>query len=379
MKRFCCIFLSFFLLYATVTPVCAVPDFGAQVAAASVCLMEASSGRILYAQNEDKALPPASVTKVMTLLLVLEAVDRGDISLGDTVRVSDYASSMGGSQVYLKAGEEMSVDDLIKSVAVASANDGAVALAEHVAGSEEAFVSLMNDRARTLGMENTVFKNTNGLDDEDTGHLTSAKDIAIMSRELLTHEKIFDYTTIWMDSIRGGAFGLTNTNRLVRFYRGCNGLKTGSTAKAGFCISATAKRGEMQLICVVMGAENKDTRNSLAASLMDWGFANYTVATAPRGEETPIAVSGGTEDTCPLIYDGFSAVIEKAEEKNVKRTVTLPPAVAAPIRAGDSVGEILFTCGDTELGRVPIRAGKDVERIGFWTLLHRVAEVFILR
>ena len=227
----------------------------------SAILMEATTGTVLYEQNPDEALPPASVTKIMTLLLVMEALEQGKIQYSDTVTASAHACSMGGSQIYLKEGEQMSVEDMIKSVVIASANDAAVALAEHIAGTEEAFVGLMNQRADELGMTNTNFENTNGLDDTATNHVTSARDIAIMSRALLRHSKITEYSSIWMDTVRNGEFGLTNTNRLVRFYKGATGLKTGSTAKAGFCISATAERDGVSLICVIMAAPTRDIVN----------------------------------------------------------------------------------------------------------------------
>ena len=223
-------------------------------------LMEAATGQVLYEQNADEAMPPASVTKIMTLLLVMEAIEAGSLKWDDSVTASTRASSMGGSQIFLKEGEQMPVRDLVKSVVIASANDAALALAEAVSGSEEAFVRNMNQRAAELGMKNTVFENTNGLDDTAKNHVTSARDIAIMSRELIRHKEILTFSSTWMDTVRNGAFGLTNTNRLVRFYRGCNGLKTGSTAKAGFCVSATAERDGMTLICVIMGAANRDAQ-----------------------------------------------------------------------------------------------------------------------
>ena len=377
MKRFCCIFLCAVMLSCVLLPVSAadtggVPAFGDNIDAKSAVLMEASTGEILYEKNPDEALPPASVTKVMTMLLVLEAIDGGKIKLDDTVTVSDYASTMGGSQVYLKAGETMTVSDLLKSVIVASANDAAVALAEFVAGSEEAFVAMMNSRASELGMMNTTFKNTNGLDDEDTGHLTSARDIALMSREVLKHDLVFDYTTIWMDTIRGGAFGLTNTNRLVRFYRGCNGLKTGSTSKAGFCISATAERDGMQLICVIMGSSTKDARNSLAASLLDWGFANWAVAQFPCADAAVLPVRGGITEACRTTYGAFSALVSKGDAARVTGTVTLPDTLDAPVKCGDIVGQITYSIGDTVLGTVDITAAEDVARIGFGALFLRM-------
>ncbi|MBQ8578405.1 MAG: D-alanyl-D-alanine carboxypeptidase [Clostridia bacterium] len=383
MKRFCCIFLCAVMLSCVLLPVSAadtggVPAFGDNIDAKSAVLMEASTGEILYEKNPDEALPPASVTKVMTMLLVLEAIDGGKIKLDDTVTVSDYASTMGGSQVYLKAGETMTVSDLLKSVIVASANDAAVALAEFVAGSEEAFVAMMNSRASELGMMNTTFKNTNGLDDEDTGHLTSARDIALMSREVLKHDLVFDYTTIWMDTIRGGAFGLTNTNRLVRFYRGCNGLKTGSTSKAGFCISATAERDGMQLICVIMGSTTKDARNSLAASLLDWGFANYARVSVPGGDTDPIPVCGGVKDCVAAEYPDFSVLLTRGAEKNIETVPELPSSVSAPVKQGDILGHIVYKSGDTVLGTVDVTAKEDVAHIGFFVLFLRMLDAFAI-
>ena len=290
----------------------------------SALLMEASTGRVLYEQNADEALPPASVTKVMTLLLVMEAIESGKISLDETVRTSANAASMGGSQIFLEEGEEMCVEDMIKSVVIASANDAACALAEHVSGSEEAFVKRMNERAIELGMKNTSFENTNGLDDTAQKHLTSARDIAIMSRELIQHKKILQYSSIWMDTVRNGLFGLTNTNRLVRFYRGCTGLKTGSTSKAGFCVSATAERDGVSLICVIMGAESGDKRNSIASKLLDWGFANYSVYSHAIQKLEPIRVKGGTLDNVGISAKDFSCVIEKGKMSAVKYSVQLP-------------------------------------------------------
>lgn len=234
------------------------------VDALSALLMDSATGEVLYAKNAAEALPPASVTKIMTLLLVMEAIDAGQLSLEDKVQVSEYAASMGGSQVYLEPGEEMKCEDLLKSVIIASANDAAVTLAERVSGSVQAFVVRMNERAKELGMESSSFENPTGLDDNVTNHVTSAYDIALMSRELLKHKKILEYTSIWMDTIRDGAFGLTNTNRLIRFYSGATGLKTGSTSKAKFCISATAERDGMHLIAVIMGAPTRDVRNEAA-------------------------------------------------------------------------------------------------------------------
>lgn len=272
------------------------------VDAVSAVLMDLATGTVLYAKNAVEALPPASVTKIMTLLLVMEAIDGGQLSLTDTVQISDYAASMGGSQVYLKAGEEMSVEDLLKSTVISSANDAAVALAEKVAGSAEVFVSRMNERAAQLGMTSTHFENPTGLDDNVTNHTTSAYDIALMSRELMKHETIMNYTSIWMDTIRDGAFGLTNTNRLIRFYSGATGLKTGSTAKAKFCISATAKREGMHLCAVIMGSPSRDIRNEAAKALLGWGFANYYTYSDAGADAGTVPVRGGVDSEVSVSY-----------------------------------------------------------------------------
>ncbi|MBQ8310594.1 MAG: D-alanyl-D-alanine carboxypeptidase, partial [Clostridia bacterium] len=285
----------------------------------SAILMEATTGAVLYAQNPDEALPPASVTKIMTLLLVMEAIDSGTVHMEDPVTVSANAASMGGSQVYLKEGEQMSVEDMLKSVVIASANDAAVALSEHIAGTVPSFVDKMNAKAKSLGMTSTVFENVTGLDDTAENHLTSARDIALMSRALIAHPTILNYSSIWMDSIRNGEFGLTNTNRLVRFYKGCTGLKTGSTSKAGFCVSATAERDDFSLICVIMGAESRDIRNATATQLLDWGFSNYALYRSEEGSIAPIRLSGGVKNECALSYPAFSKVVPKSEISSVEK------------------------------------------------------------
>ena len=338
----------------------------------SAVLMEASTGKILYAHNPAEAMPPASVTKIMTLLLVMECMDAGTLHWEDTVTASARAASMGGSQIFLKEGEQMTARDLIKSVVIASANDAAVALAEHTYGSEEAFVKRMNQRAAELGMTATHFENTNGLDDTARNHVTSAGDIAIMSRELIRHKEILEFSSTWMDTIRNGQFGLTNTNRLVRFYRGCNGLKTGSTAKAGFCVSVTAEREGMTLICVIMGAENRDIRNAEAQKLLDWGFATYGLFTAEGGSLDPLRVTGGEADEVSIAYPQFTAVLPKADIKAVEHTVTLPESVKAPVRAGEAVGKITYTCKGQPLGEVSITATETVEELGFFELWLRM-------
>lgn len=345
--------------------------------AKSVILMEASTGTVLYEHQPDMRLPPASVTKIMTILLVVEELGKGTISLSDKVQVSERASKMGGSQVYLKAGEIMSVEDLLKSVVVASANDASTALAEHISGSVEEFVRLMNERAGQLGMANTVFENPTGLDDSVTEHLTTARDIALMSRELLKHPVIFNYTTIWTDTIRDGAFGLSNTNRLIRFYKGANGLKTGSTSKAGFCISATAERNGMQLIAVVMGSPNRDSRNETAKALLDYGFSCYRRYVSEQNVIGDIKVLYGVKSTCPIISEGFDAVLTKdLFAKGVTTEVVLPKSVKAPIKAGDTVGEVIFKVGEETIGRAPIKAAENVAKISYSQVLKRLFKSF---
>ena len=352
------------------------PDLG--LTCKSAVLMEASTGRILYAHNPDEALPPASVTKVMTLLLVMEAIDSGVLGYTDNVTASANAASMGGSQIYLKEGEVMSVEDLLKSVIIASANDAAVALAEHISGSEEAFVARMNERAAELRMANTKFENTNGLDDTTTEHLTSARDIAIMSRELIKHRKILEYSSIWMDSIRNGSFGLTNTNRLVRFYSGATGLKTGSTSRAGFCISATASRDGMELICVIMAADTRDTRNAEAKTLLDWGYSNFELYKCEAESLGEMKVTGSDNDCAEISHGEISFVVKKGEAKKIQKIIELPESVAAPLKKGDKIGSLKFKLGETAVGEMDVIILTDVEKIGFWRLFCKMLKGFFL-
>ncbi|HCG68679.1 MAG TPA: D-alanyl-D-alanine carboxypeptidase [Clostridiales bacterium] len=352
------------------------PEFGLDCV--SAILMEAQTGRVLYEKNADEPLPPASVTKIMTLLLVMEAIERGVFTLDTVLATSTRASQMGGSQIYLKEGEQMRVEDLIKSVVIASANDAAVVLAEAVAGSEEAFVAEMNKRATELGMKTAHFENTNGLDDTVTNHVLSARDIAIMSRELIKYEKILEFSSTWMDSVRDGAFGLTNTNRLIRFYRGATGLKTGSTSKAKFCMSATAERDGMSLIAVIMAAPTRDARNSSAAALLDWGFANYSLYRYDEGEDEDIPVLGGVENILHTAHGDFCTVVKKGEEKKVEAQKELPESVSAPVRKGDAVGAITFRLDGGELGRIDISAAHGVDKISFGGLLLRMLKRFFL-
>ncbi|MBR4979830.1 MAG: D-alanyl-D-alanine carboxypeptidase, partial [Clostridia bacterium] len=296
----------------------------------------------------------------------------------DFVTTSDNASKMGGSQVYLKAGEQMTVSDMIKSVSVASANDCAVALAEHICGSEDAFVAQMNRRAEELGMKNTHFENVTGLDDTVKNHVTSARDIAIMSAELLKHEYIFDYTTIWMDTIRNGAFGLTNTNRLIRFYKGANGLKTGMTAKAGFCISATAKRNGMQLIAVIMGSPARDVRNGAASKLLDFGFANYGIYKVESAELSPVKLKGGVNGEITAKHGDFSALLPISDIKSVTYETELSESVSAPVKKGDVIGRIEFYSDGKPIGQTEITADEDAPKIGFKDMFIKLLSRFLM-
>ena len=372
MKKIIAVILILVILLSALGIHSFAADFSEEVNAKSAVLMDANTGKILFEYNADDALPPASVTKVMTLLLVFEALDNGVIKLSDMVSTSEHAASMGGSQIYLEPGEQMSVDELIKSVVVSSANDAAASLAEYVSGSESAFVAAMNKRAKELGMNNTNFENTNGLDDTSENHVTSARDIAIMSRELMKHEKIFDYTTIWMDTVRNGTFGLSNTNRLLRTYKGCTGLKTGSTAKAKFCISATAKRDGLSLIAVIMGSPTRDERNALAAKLLDFGFANYAIYSDTDGAVDNIKVTGGIKNDIALKHNDFSSLIEKSALSKIEAVTDIPESVPAPIKTGDKIGTITYKNGETVIGTTDIVAAEDVDKISFFTLLPRI-------
>ena len=385
--------LAFSLIVGSSLPVSAVPaatseesnDFSVgaadgsfNLACKSAILMEAETGTVLYTQNASEALPPASVTKIMTLLLVMEALDAGIVRLDSTVTVSANAASMGGSQVYLKEGEQMSLEDLLKSVVIASANDAAVALAEFVAGSVPTFVEKMNKRASELGMTDTKFENVTGLDDTAENHLTSARDIALMSQALISHPTVLQYSSIWMDTIRNGEFGLTNTNRLVRFYPGCTGLKTGSTSKAGFCVSVTAERDGMSLICVIMGAESRDSRNAIATQLLDWGFAEFGLFCAEGQELSPIAVQGGNKDLCGAFYETFRCVLPKSKLSSVEARTTVPEKITAPVRQGDTVGCVEYYLEATKIGEACVLSSEEIQRIDFFEIFERILAKFLL-
>ena len=364
MKKLICCLLTACLLFTVNMNVFAINNSAEptestaefEINAKSAILMEANTGKILFSQNENTRLSPASVTKVMTLLLVMEAIAEERISKSDTVSISAHAASMGGSQVFLEEGEQMSVEELLKCAIIASANDAAVALAEHVYGSENIFVNMMNKRAAELGMENTDFENATGLDDSTKIHLTSALDIAIMSRELIKYDLIRKYSSLWQDTIRDGEFTLTNTNRLVRYYDGCNGLKTGSTDKAGYCISATAERNGMQLIAVIMGAETRDIRNAVAKSLLDYGFSNYSVFQNEDRELENIDVLYGVKETTALRTSAFSAVIPKNQLKQVEIFYEIPKYITAPLKEFDKVGRVTYKIGNEIIGGVVVNA-----------------------
>ena len=339
------------------------------VNAESAILMDASTGQVLFAENENEQLYPASVTKIMPLLLFMEALDEGEISLTDVVTASPAAASKGGSQIWLKEGEQMTVDELLRATAIASANDACTALGEHIAGSEEAFVALMNKRAKELGMKNTNFVNCSGLDDETTEHLTTAYDIALMSKELLSHERIKTYTTVWMDTLRGGATQLTNTNRLVRFYNGTTGLKTGTTDKAGYCLSASAERDGLHLIAVIMGAENSDERFEGAKAMLNWGFANYeTVTPSFEGVEIPpVAVLRGICDELTAEVTGVKPVtLSKGEKDKIEYSVEICENVEAPVEKNQLLGKITVKSGNNIIGQYNLTAGQQIRKITLW-------------
>ena len=338
-----------------------VPD----TTATATLLMDSATGTVLWEKNAHEVLEPASVTKIMTMLLVCEAIDAGQLTLDQMVTTSAHAAGMGGSQVYLEEGEQMAVQDLLKAVAVASGNDAAVALGEAVAGSESAFVEKMNQRAAQLGMADTHFVNCTGLPTD--GHVTSAYDIALMSRELLKHDVIRQFTTIWMDSLRNGAFGLSSTNKLVHSYEGCTGLKTGFTATAGYCISATARRDDTELIAVVLGAENSKDRFNTAATLLDWGFANFKLVTVTPEEALPaVPVALGVQDTVELSPVQVRLLIRTADEGQLATQVVLPGGVEAPVEQGAQLGSFVVQIGDQVAAVCPLSAAQPVEKLRLW-------------
>ena len=346
------------------------------IPAKSALLMDVATGTVIYESNSHAALAPASVTKVMTMLLIMEAIDSGKIGWDDTVTASEAAAAKGGSQIYLKAGETMSVSDMVKSIAVSSANDCACAMAEHIAGSEAAFVELMNRRAKELGMADTWFVNCTGLDDdkEAATHLTSAHDIGLMSRELLkNHPDIKKFTTIWMDTVRNGTFGLSNTNKMVRFYSGATGLKTGFTSAAGYCLSASAQRDGMELIAVVMGCETSQKRFAACKSLLDYGFANYGLVSPEMPEQALVPVKLGMQETVRAIpAQQQPLLIDKAQRGSVTTEVTLEAMVSAPVSQGQRLGTMTVKSGQQILQEIPLVAEQTVPRLTWGQLFMQI-------
>lgn len=336
------------------------------ITAPSAVLMETSSGKILFEKNPHEQRPCASITKVMTMLLVCEAIDNGKLRLDDTITASAHAASMGGSDIWLEEGETMSADDMIKATVVASANDAAVALAEHLCGSEEVFVEKMNEKASQLGMKDTVFKNCNGLDED--GHITSAYDVAVMSRELMKHEMIFDYTSIWLDNLRDGKTQIVNTNKLLKTYNGITGLKTGTTNDAGCCMSASAKRGDMNLVAVVLGCNSGKERFSDAAALLDYGFANFSVTQLKAPEDLPktIKVENGMQGNIGIGCDvNASIVLDKNSSSKIVSKIDLPESIEAPVVSGQKLGTVTYSLDGNAVKSFEITALQDAEKISF--------------
>lgn len=369
MRKTLCLILSATLLLCLTPRAAAENPAAVELHAPSAILMDAATGTVLYEKNADERREPASVTKIMTLLLVMESLEAGQIGWEDRITASASAAGKGGSQIYLEEGEQLSMDELLKSVVVSSANDCAAALAEHVAGSEAAFVGQMNARAAELGMTGTHFVNCTGLDDEPEAreHLTTARDVAIMSRELLKHDAIRRYTTIWTDSVRDGAFGLSNTNKLVRFYRGTTGLKTGYTSAAGHCLSASASRDGIELIAVVLGADSSTHRFEDAKALLNWGFANFALIRPDDGVQLePIPVDLGTlEAVTPVLDRPGPILLEKSRAASVSRELELPERLEAPVEAGQILGTLRIKAGDQLLAELPLTAAAPVPRLGF--------------
>lgn len=361
------------VLAAAIAVLSAAPAFALEeqdLTAPSVLLMDAASGRVLFEKNPHEIRVCASITKVMTLLLVMEALEQGKIELTDSVTASEHAASMGGSDIWLTPGEVMTVDEMIKAVVVASANDAAVALAEHVAGSEEGFVNEMNQKAKSLSMSDTVFKNCNGLDED--GHVTSAYDVAVMSRELIKHRQIFDYTAIWMDYLRDGKTQLVNTNKLLKSYKGITGLKTGTTSKAGSCIAATAERDGLSLIGVVLGSATGKDRFKDAAKLLDYGFANFSMFTPeiPAEVASLVSVTNGMQNcvTTKLADIPKSILLPKGKERFIVSAVNLEESTEAPVAEGQPLGELVYSLEDEVIARYPIVAAETVPQMTFSSL-----------
>ncbi len=376
MKRLVCLVLCAGLFGIQAA---ALPEMK-ELSAKSAALYDVN-GQMLYEMNAEEPLQPASVTKIMTMLLAMEALDRGDVQLDTPITGSAHAASMGGTQIWLKEGEQLPFDEMMKAIAVGSANDCAVAVAEHLCGSESAFVERMNARAKELGCTSTTFVNANGLDADGQKTLTSARDLALISAELLKHPKILDYTTIWMDTVRNGQFSLANTNKMLRSYRGLIGLKTGYISQAGFCISAVAERDGMTLIATVMGAPTKEARMADASALLDYGFANFAPYTPDLTQAlTPLPVNMGRQKTVPLAADTIKPVVVAKEQiEQVKTQISLPETVEAPVKKGQEIGKAVIQNGEKTLFSIPITAGKAVKRMNFGDVYRAFLEQALMK
>lgn len=379
MKKLICVLLCLTVL---LVPLCvfagAEGTMPVEVKAKAAVLMDCTTGKVLMKMNEHEKLYPASVTKIMSLLLVMEALDNNKIRLTDIVTTSPVAASKGGSQIWLKEGETMSVDELLKATAVYSANDACTALGEYIAGSDEGFVQMMNERAAALGMKNTHFENCTGLDDDTETHLTTAYDIAVMSRELMKHELIKEYTTIWMDSLRDGQTELVNTNKLIRFYNGATGLKTGTTNKAGCCVSATATRDGTSLVAVVMGADNSSDRFEGAKAMLNWGFANYVTLT-PQIDKALVTdvnvLRGEVRTLTPQIPSAASILVPKGREGDIVQNIELAATVEAPVESNQTLGTVSVSLDGEVLGKYNLTAPHYVDRLSFTTVFCRMLSV----
>lgn len=358
--------LIFLFLAISMKHAYGVNEENIEISAPAAVLMEPTTGKVIYEKNAHEVRCCASITKVMTMILVMEALDEGKISLMDTISASEHAASMGGSDIWLKPGEVMTVDELIKATMVASANDAAVALAEHVCGSEDVFVAEMNRKAKNLSMSETVFKNCNGLDED--GHVTSAYDVALMSRELIKHKKIFDYTSIWMDYLRDGKTQLVNTNKLLKSYKGITGLKTGTTSQAGSCITATATRGNLSLNAVILGAENGKDRFKEAATLLDFGFANYNMLKPAIDESIfePVKVVNGMKSEVGVeVHINNEVLVPKGKEHSIDNSMEIVPEINAPVQKGQSLGRLIYKLNDDIIAEYDIVATENVDGISF--------------
>ena len=378
MKKFFCTVLAALIFSSPAYAIETLSDDAIDIKAPSAILMEKTSGEVIYEKNAHEQLPPASVTKVMTLLLIVEAIERGDISLDDTVIASERAASFGGSCVFLEEGEKMSVDEMLKCITVVSANDCAVAMSEFLCGSEPAFVQRMNERAAELGLKNTHFCNCTGLFN-DPEHYTSAYDLAVMSRALIKHELIKKYSTIWMDSIRNGEFGLSNTNKLVYYYDGCTGLKTGYTEEAMYCLSATAERDGIEYIAVIMHGDSIESRSNDAKALLNYGFANYKLCPL-RSDEVlpPVKVRLGKSDSVQPVYSGEeTALIKKSGAADITYSVELPDSVAAPVENGQKLGTLTVSIGGKVFREIPLVAENAVERAGLFGIFTDMALAYL--